>query len=96
MSDSGITDSGRQLDLGSDGGYTPSARASKGASNAQSAGAGSKQVVSDGPDSSNDSFSTPTGSREPKPQSTPKPPAESAQFGSDQLDNAQSVNDRKA
>lgn len=96
MSNLADDDAGRQQQLGSSGEYNPTGRAAAGARAAKAAGAGSHPVVSDGPSSGEKSFDTPAGSKEPKPQATPKVPAEKDQGGSDILDNARSVADRRA
>lgn len=88
-------DSENQLNLGSSGEYNPSKRAAAGMRNAKSAGAGSNPVVSDGPSSGEKSFSTPSDSKEPKPVSTPKPPAENAQHGFIQPGDVRSISDEK-
>lgn len=76
------------------GDYKPSGRASKAVNHAKSGGGGNG-LVGDGP-SSSQAFSSKGGDM-PKPQPAGgKVPSQDAQSGSAALDNARSINDRRA
>lgn len=85
-----------QLNLGGSGDYSPSKRASAGASAAT--GTAHRPVKTDGPSTGgSDSARAGTGpSDNPRQNAGGKVPSQNAQSGSDKLDSARSVNDRRA